>query len=342
MNEIYLTKLIKSIILESKATEAQGLGILSKKGVENPETIIQKMAAKDKSSNQKNIPSMAFMYDGNIPLEAVISVFNDYNELEVKRLVPPMQLTKNSIKVGNDEFKDFIKFSEFVHFKSEAKLDKSPEKNQDTSFEPSKKPMWSGNGIDIYFGKNMLRCIEYTQGGLTGKAYSFCIGNPNLSHNMFRSYRSKQGSTFYFIVDRNKFKTNPDGTVNLDDPLHMVVFDNTGNGIQLTDAGNNTGRIHEFGTDVNAYIEYLKSKKVPVEKLIQKPVTPQEQELERKFSVQNPSLDWFKNLDNPKHPDYAEPDLEPGETAQNYYKSMYIGLGRILSDEQFDFLLKNL
>jgi hypothetical protein len=155
-------------------------------------------------------------------------------------------------------------------------------------------------------------------GGLTGRGYSFCIGQP--SNTMYKSYRDTKASSFYFIVDRNHFKENADGSVNLDDPLHIVVFDNTSRGIELTDANNTTGRIDKYGDNTDSYVAYLKSKGVPVDKLVNRGKTDQEDEEERLLGRPNENLEWFMKL--------------PIE-----YKSAYIGRGHRLTDAQFDYLI---
>jgi hypothetical protein len=59
-------------------------------------------------------------------------------------------------------------------------------------------------------------------------------------------------------VDRNHFKETPDGQVDLSDPLHIVVLDNTKHGIELTDANNSIGTIASpYGDDVNKYFTIL-------------------------------------------------------------------------------------
>lgn len=307
-------------LVESRASEAQGLNILTKAGINNSEEIIKKFAEGDKSNNQKNIPTMSFIYaNGYDDINNIISVLNDYNDLEVKRRIKPIVLTRNSIKIGDKEFKDFISFSEYIHGETN-KYMKKPEggSNVASDFKSEKKVLWSGNGIDIYDGDNVGKCIAYTQGGLTGRGYSFCIGQPG--NTMYKSYRDTKDSTFYFIVDRNHFKTNEDGSVNLDDPLHIVVFDVAKNGIELTDANNTTGTIAKYGEDVNAYVSYLKSKGVPVDKLVNRPKTDQERKEDELLGRKNESLEWFMKL--------------PIE-----YKSAYIGRGHVLTNDQFDYLL---
>ncbi len=307
-------------LFESKKTEIEGLNILNRNGVENGESIIQQMVKMDKSKNQKNIPIMAYIYaNGYTDLNNITSIMDEYNALEIKQRIKPAQLTKTGIVIGDRQFTDFIKFSEFIHGETNKYAEKPKGgSGVDSGFKAEKKPIWSGNGIDIYNGDNVGKCINYTQGGLTGKAYGFCIGQPG--NTMYKSYRDSKISTFYFIIDKNHFSTNDDGSVNLDDPLHIVVFDNTANGVELTDADNTTGTISMYGDDVEAYIGYLKSKGVPVEKMMNNPKTPQEDEEERLLGQPNDSLEWFMKL--------------PIE-----YKSAYIGRGHRLTNDQFDYLI---
>lgn len=315
---------IYNLILESKATEAQGINILRRGGIENPEVIIQKMASGDESNNQKNIPVMAFIYaSGFSDIDNIIGVMNDYNSLNIKKRISPIQLTKNSIKIGEKEFVDFIKFSEFIHSQKNKYSEKSDSDfNVSSDFKANIKPDWSGNGIDIYKADSVGKCISYTQGGLTEKPYDFCIGNPVPSQNMYKSYRDTKDSTFYFIIDRNHFKENEDGSVNLDDPLHIIVFDRTRHGIELTDANNDTGRIAEpYGENVDAYINYLESKGVPVETLVNKPKDDQERYEDELLGEPNNSLEWFMKL-------------------PMKYKSAYIGRGHRLTNDQFDYLIE--
>jgi hypothetical protein len=306
------------LLNESKNSELQGLNILKSKEISNPESIIKKLSVGDKSNNQKNIPFMCFLLDNNVEIDDLIRVFNEYDDLERKKRVKSIQLIKNQLVVGDEKFTDFLDFSEWVHGESSKYHKKSKDSKSFVDFKSDEKPIWSGNGIDIYEADNVEKCIFYTGGGLTGKRYSFCIGQP--ANTMYRSYRDTKDSTFYFIVDKNHFKKNADGSVNLDDPLHIVVFDMSKRGIELTDANNTTGNIAQYGKNVNAYVNYLKSKGVPVEKLVNRPKTEQEILEQKLLGKRNENLDWFKKL--------------PIEL-----KSSYIGRGHILTDDQFDYLL---
>jgi hypothetical protein len=305
-------------IFESKKTEIEGANILNKYGVENGDEIIGQMAKMDKSNNQKNIPIMAYIYgNGYTNIERISRVINDYNELEVKKRIQPIQVTKNGLVLGDKTYQSH-QFTMLFNL-IDGEKNKYGEKSKG-DFKAEKKPLWSGNGIDIYAGENVGKCINYTQGGLTGKAYGFCIGQPG--NTMYKSYRDDKTSTFYFIIDKNHFGTDSDGSVNLDDPLHIVVFDNTANGVELTDASNASPatNISEFGSNVDGYIDYLKSKGVPVEKMMNKPKDDQERYEDELLGSQNDSLEWFMKL-------------------PIQYKSAYIGRGHRLTNDQFDYLI---
>lgn len=312
-----------NLIIESKKTEELGLNLLKKNNIESPEDIVSQFSEGDKSSNQKNIPLMSLMYvlyEKNIDL--LISVFNKYNELEIKKRIKPIQLKKGSLYIGDVKINDFENFTNIVHSVQSKYNDNSKGesyKKNNKNLEPVDKPMWSGNGFDIYNSDSIEKCIKYSKGELTGKHYSFCIGAHG-SSNMYHSYRDKNISSFYYIVDKNRITTNKDGTVNLDDPLHMVVFDATKDGISLTDANNFTNNISEYGNNLNGYVNYLKFNGVPVEIMKNRPKTEKEIEDDKILGKTNKDLDWFINL--------------PME-----YKSRYIGRGHILSNEQFDYLI---
>ena len=308
-----------NILLESKATEAQAINILKKSGIESPENILSNLIKIDKSKNQVNLPAMAYLISkGNAEINDLESVFNEYIELVNKKRVKPLQTTKKGLVIGNKVFTDFIRFAEFIHGETSKHSEKPKSASVEDEFEAEDKPIWSGNNIDIYDGNDVGKCIKYTGGQLTGRSYGFCIGQPG--NTMFQSYRDSKISTFYFIVDRNKFKKEENGGVNLDDPLHVVVLDNTKYGVELTDANNTTGNIAEFGSDSEGYLNYLKSKGVPVDKLVNKPKTPEEEEEQKVLGRPHGDLEWFKKLSYD-------------------YKSKYIGRGHILTDAQFDYLL---
>jgi uncharacterized protein YbjQ (UPF0145 family) len=308
-------------IIESKSSEMQGLKIMRLADVEDGETLMGEFVAADKSKNQKNLPIMAFLYaKGGGNVKAVVDIVNNYEDLVTKNRVKQAQVTRNGIVMGDKVFGDSIKFSKYIQGEKNkyGKLESRDSTAEDYTAED--KPMWSGNNIDIYDATDIGKCIKYTQGALTGIGYRFCIGQFN--NTQYKSYRDTKTSTFYFIVDRNKFKTDEQGNVNLDDPLHIVVFDVTSHGIELTDANNDTNTIAYYGRNTDGYVKYLESKGVPVDKMVNKPKSDQEEEEDRVLGRPNRDLQWFMNL--------------PVK-----YKSAYIGRGHVLTNDQFDYLIDN-
>jgi hypothetical protein len=313
----------KDIIIESKKTEGLGMNLLRKNGIEDSESIIKQFAQGDKSLNQKNIPFMSLIYLSYKDIDSIISVFNEYNELEEKKRIKPLQFSKGSLSIDGNQINGFTDFANIVHTTQSRYATSEKGLSYDMDDEDviaMDKPIWSGNGIDIYDANDVDKCIKYRNGGLTGKSYSFCIGAYG-SSNLYQSYRDNTGSSFYFIVDKNKIKTNNDGSINLDNPLHMIVYDVQNNKkIVLTDANNTTGYISEFGGDTSKYIEYLMSLDVPVEKMVNRPKTEEEEKEDKLLRRPNNNLQWFINL---------SPD----------YKSKYIGRGHPLTNDQFDYLI---
>ena len=325
-------------IYESKQTEDRARAIL--KELPNRENLISEFRQGDKSNNGKNIPLMAYLYTIQVDknTEQIIELVNQYNELLCKNQIPSAEITKWGIKIGEQVFNDYLEFREHIYNSTQAR---TKDLKIGQNLEPKAKPIWSGNGIDIYEGNNKSKCIIYTQGGLvTGKSYEFCIGKLGYM-NTYKAYRDNSVSTFYFIVDKNKLKMNDKGELDDSDPLHMVVFNMTKSEPELTDASNHTGRIAQYGIDHQKYIEYLKTKGVPVDELlVNRPKTDQEKYEDELLGERNPDLEWFINLDKPENPNWRKPKLEQGDPEKSYYKFCYIGRNHILSSEQFNYLVK--
>jgi hypothetical protein len=318
------------IIAESKATQAQGLNILKRLNVPNPEEIIGQLRNIDKSNNQKNIAAMAYLYGkGEDNIQSIDHIFQEYETLVAQQRVNPLQLTKKGIfirkkkAIGQDKlFQDYISFSEFIHDKmGELNRDRQGDEPEDTDstgdlelMGVDEEPIFSNEHFDIYDGNDVGKCIKYGQGGLTGEVYQWCITKPGNTN--FQSYRDTKISTFYFILD----KTRP-----VKDPLHLVVYDVTHYGVEITDRNNSAPtKIAEFGSDTDAYADYLRKKGVPVDELlVNHEKTPEEEAEEKKLGRANSDLQWFIDLD------YEE-------------KSKYIGRGHTLTNDQFDYLLSTL
>lgn len=297
-------------LVESKQTEDQAIKYLMKNGSfdENKaKDLVNQFKSFDGSQNQKNLPIIAVSYlqHGNInDLSSIYKTVGDYmNQGKIKSL----QFTKDGYLLNDKTFPDWLRFTEYIHgleHMSQGRQEMEGKINVDTD----EKPIYEGNGIKIYDGNDVGKCIKYTTGSLTGQKYGFCIGQP--ANTMWQSYRDTKTSTFYYIIDENR---------ELNDPLHIVVFDHTQHGIELTDAHNSTGHIAEYGDDVDGYVQYLKSKGVPIDKLVNIPKTPEEEDERKKLGNKNTDLNWFKELSYPE-------------------KSKYIGRGHLLGDDQFKYL----
>jgi hypothetical protein len=302
-------------IFESKQTEQQALAILRKSNSKDDsanQQIINRLRASDTSKNQVLIPIMAKMYTesgvGEAGLRELQQLFVSVSEMVNSNKIGVPVISDAGYVVNNKTFTNYLKFAEFIHGLEGMSKGHAQWKGK-INMETDEPPIWEGKGIKIYDGNDVGKCIKYTTGGLTGKHYGFCIGQP--ANTMWQSYRDNKTSTFHYVIDSNR---------DLSDPLHIVVVDATQHRIELTDASNHTGHIAEYGNDAEKYLEYLKSKGAPVDKLfINKPKTPEENAEQAKLGHKNEDLQWFKDLT------FEE-------------KSKYIGRGHLLSDNQFKYL----
>lgn len=308
-----------NLLYESKATQLEGSMILRKGGVE--ESKINKLMAEfsdmDETNNQVLIPVIATAYLEYKDINSLAKLFMGVAELIKKNELGKVFAKDGKYYANDKHFNNFIQFSEYIHGLESIAHGYSYRKtgletaiNVDTSANA----IADSNGIKVYDGNEVGRCIKYTMGGLTGHKYGFCIGQPN--NSMWQSYRDTKTSTFYYVVDGNR---------PFEDPLHIVVVDNTRYGIELTDANNTTGTISEYDKDVNGYMNYLKGKGIDVDIFKNKEKTPEEEKEQEILKETNPSLEWFTSLgDSPE---------------QRFdYQSKYIGRGHLLSDEQFNYL----
>jgi len=298
--------LLSRKLFESKKTENETLNYLNKSGIPNADIVLNDFKDIDNSKNQILLPIIAYFYvNDTTDMNSLKQTFEKMPDLLNDNMIKTPQKTKNGVLVGPETYTDFLKFSEYVDAAHGRKQFKKTLKDKTTfEFEKDEPPIYNKNNIEIYAGKDVGSCVKL------GSGYSFCISSPG--NTQYQSYRDTKSSTFYFIFDKNRPKT---------DPLHIIVFDNTSYGVELTDATNNTGTIKKYGSNPDGYIKYLKSKGVPVDTLlINKPKTEQEKEEDEVLGKANLDLEFFKNL-----------------SMEN--KSKYIGRGHELSNEQFDYLI---
>lgn len=304
-----LTEDINSLV-ESKQTEQQSYNILKNIGDDNIiNNLINKFKSADTSKNQALLPMMsrAYLEVGNKGLNDLLVLFKSVSDMINSNKINLPQIMNNNYTIGNKSFDNYLKFAEYIHGLENMSKGHAEWKGK-IDIETDEPPIVESNGIKVYDGNDVGKCIKYTTGGLTGKHYGFCIGQP--ANTMWQSYRDTKTSTFYYVIDENR---------ELNDPLHIVVVDATEYGIELTDADNSTGNIATYGNDTDGYLMYLKSKGVPIDIFINKQKTNAEKEEEQKLGSQNDDINWFKNLS------YED-------------KSKYIGRGHLLSDDQFEYL----
>lgn len=303
-----------NILHESKKTEAEASNILKRGlGIDDvaSQQIITAYKQFDLSQNQVLLPFFASLYitkqKSNIGDRDYHTLLRDTSELVKDGRIKQPEVATDGFRVGDMVFNNYLKFAEYIHGLQNMSIGHA--EATDIVVETDEKPIFDQNGIKIYDGNDIGKCINYTTGGLTGKHYGFCIGQP--ANTMWQSYRDSKVSTFYFLTDSNR---------KMNDPLHIVVIDNTQHGYELTDANNQTGNIAEYGGDVDAYFEYLEGLGVPTDNLFpNKPKTPEEEAETKKLGNSNGDISWFKSLT------YAE-------------QSKYIGRGHMLSDDQFNYI----
>lgn len=286
----------------------QTLSIL---GEGNQEEVLNEI--KQVSPENKYLPAVAFFYKQDEDLQSIGQYVKKLKKLVDKKKITYQPLGKNGVKLNNEPIDDWLKFTEVIDGVANLEEPKKQSvKLDDIEDEINDPPLFESDDIVVYGTHKEddptatnKACIKY------GRGYSYCISNPN--QRMRQRYRDTQDSTFYFVFDKKRPKS---------DPLHNVVVDITKNGPLLTDANNNTGTIAEFGQDPKAYLEYLKEQGVPADIFKNIPKSEKEKEEQTKLGKQNKDFDWFIKL-------------TPEE------KSRYIGRGHILTKKQFDLLWKN-
>ncbi len=233
-------------------------------------------------------------------------IYRKLLDLDKSNKIQNIGIIEDKVNFNDNSFNNFIDFSEkidelhtnYFWLKQQEKLKKEQKELQknEIEFVPGK--------ISVYPCNDVSDTIKY------GAGTSWCISRPG--NRMYDSYRSSNQSTFYYVQD---------GTRQSYDPLSRVMIDRQKNGVvKLTDINNRTGTIAEFGTDWQAYFDYLESKGVKTSQFVNKPRTQEEIEETKKLGTKKDNLVWFKNLTNDE-------------------KSKYIGRGHLLTNKQLEYLL---
>ncbi|MFW6246717.1 MAG: hypothetical protein ACOC22_00880 [bacterium] len=312
-------------LFESKKTEAEAFNILKRNMPRADEVELNSLLNQFKqmdvvSKNQILLPIIATMYAEEQDIHRLKRTVDSINNLMRENKIRTIFVNNDGkYEIDGKTYDNYLRLTEYIH--SLEGMDKGLdryEKDMAITTTTDEKPLFENDNIAIYDGNDIGKCISYGKGDLTGRTYKFCIGDPDPSRSMWQTYRDNDVSTFYYVLDKTR---------DLNDPLHMVVVDHQQyDNFLLTDATNNTGSIAEYGSDFDAYFNYLKTKGVDVDKVFKhKPITDEERRINALIGQQNPSLEWFRNLD----PDPLE----------NFKLQMnYIGRGHRLSDEQFKYL----
>jgi len=312
--------------------------------------IIDQFKSNELVKKKSNIITlMAILYTLNDSMDQVINITKEFADLLDDGKIKSFSVDKKDDKYAltfitsggsTKEPKTFTDIANFVHGQKGDTSKK--EKRSSEGIQPTKdKPIMSANGIDVFDARSVGKCIEYGEGSLTGIEYSFCIGKRG-SQNMYSTYRINDGSTFYYIVDKNRMKKNEDGSLDLSDPLHIVVYDMLPDGrVQLTDQNNHTGDIAEFGTDYEAYQEYLEKNGIDYTKMVNRPRTEEEYWIAETIKNKNGSMDFLLYLIDQGFKRDEERHEEDPKRGVLRYVSDYINQGHTLSDEQFDYIFDN-
>ena len=214
-----------------------------------------------------------------IARDAEDAILIDVIKRHLKQYIDAKQLTYDDIK-ANAEFA-FIKGKKFpdieslinsVHGDYPIAYADSGEKVNPEDLDL--KPVLTGDGIQIFQVNNINESRKLAKGT------SWCIGysGPN---NMWPAYRRNLASTFFIVFDEN--------------PSHpsqaRVALDFNMREKQITDLNNRTATYltaavkyikdgeEIIGSDFNNYLEYLKSKNVPIDAQVRNPETGKEEPL---------------------------------------------------------------
>lgn len=252
----------------------------------------------------------SYYYSNNDDLQQLENDFKDYIQFVKNNKMPLIKVDLSSKKPA-PPFDNYLHWTQVVHGHKAEESAKIAKKYRpsDIDFQNEKPFLTSPDGkIKVYEANSPQQCI------VLGRGQSFCISQPG--NRMWKSYRDKDASTFYFVYDDTR-----------DDELSIVVIDKRLEDTVLTDKNNRTGTTKDPYTneptdESESYLQYLQSKGINVSRIVNKSKTKEEEAEDEKLGKSNDDLEWFIAL-------------SPNE------KSNYIGRGHNLSDEQFDYLWNN-
>jgi hypothetical protein len=156
--------------------------------------------------------------------------------------------------------------------------------------------IYDKNGIEIYKGDDVHKCISYNPTEKNQKKYGWCVTQPgNTNYDYYRFAESSP--TFYFVFDRSKPSTGAKG--GFDDQWHAFVLQANADGKSYIVTGaNNRGDVRASSWDAIAEIVPKETwNKIKDLKDYFKPIALSGVERGRKFAAgKKLSLDEFKEL----------------------------------------------
>jgi len=319
-------------LYESKRTESEALRILSIRGMESQ--ILQELKQLDTSQDQKNLELMSVFIEDRSDRGFFKTTFKTYTDLVKTGIIKPVTIStkENEVRYPDGSFiwgnTGFLKFSAWVDGKRPIKKTK----RETIKKNPSDSPIISKNGIEVYLADTKEKAQRWSNGALTGKSYTFCIGNLDPARNAYYAYRNED-NTIYFIIDKNR---------ELEDPLHIVVW-MTDEEFGLTDANNETGSIAEFGDgkeSYEGYAEYLESKGISISTFKNVPLSDKEKRIIEIRKMKDLSLVEFQSLEPEDRLYYLDTheitdELWPYIKGNSTLLDRVFNLGKSIREDQF-------
>lgn len=170
----------------------------------------------------------------------------------------------------------------------------SDEEGENTASTESDK-IYDKNGIEVYKGDDVHKCISYNPVVNKKKKYGWCITQPGNTNYDYYRFEERQ-PTFYFIFDRSK-TSEPEHSP-FQDVWHAFVLQiNSTGGYRITNANNNGDNQAKTWADISKIVPADTWSKIKGLENLFVPIKLSSTERGRKFaSGKNLSVDEFKEL----------------------------------------------
>lgn len=216
----------------------------------------------------------------------------DLSKEDVLKFIPKkLQHNDMFLDPRNWEWEDFEHMLDAL-FPTQKEV--SDEEGENTASTESDK-IYDKDGIEVYKGDDVHKCISYNPVVKKKKKYGWCITQPGNTNYDYYRFEERQ-PTFYFIFDRNK-TSEPEHSP-FKDVWHAFVLQiNSTGGYRITNANNNGDNQAKTWNDISKIVPADTWNKIKgLEKLFV-PIKLSSTERGRKFaSGKNLSVDEFKEL----------------------------------------------